>query len=67
MEPIPAIHVAQFMKEGQLAQIVDAEDLDWWVTFAGDRVRNKIVHLDVPLMISDLGRALRIMWAVTRT
>ena len=48
--------IAQFHNQGQLEKIVDNADLDWWVTFAGDRVRNKTVHLDVPLMISDLGR-----------
>jgi hypothetical protein len=48
--------IAQFHNQGLLEKIVAKEDLDWWVKFAGDRVRNKTVHLDIPLMISDLGR-----------
>ena len=48
--------IGQFHNQGHLEKIVDKADLDWWVKFAGDRVRNKTVHLDVPLMISDLGR-----------
>ncbi len=48
--------IAQFHNQGVLEKLVDKADLEWWVKFAGDRVRNKTVHLDVPLMISDLGR-----------
>lgn len=48
--------IAQFHKRGVLENIVDKADVDWWVRFAGERVRNKTVHLDVPLMIADLGR-----------
>jgi hypothetical protein len=48
--------IAQFHNQGILETIVDKQDLDWWVSFAGDRIRNKTVHLDIPMMIHDLGR-----------
>jgi hypothetical protein len=48
--------IAQFHNQGHLEKVVGKEDLDWWVKFAGEQVRNKTVHLDIPLMIRDLGR-----------
>jgi hypothetical protein len=49
--------IAQFHKDGTLEKVLkQPEAIDWWVKFAGERVRNKTVHLDVPLMIHDLGR-----------
>jgi hypothetical protein len=49
--------IAQFHKDGILEKILTTpHDVEWWVKFAGERVRNKTVHLDVPLMIHDLGR-----------
>jgi len=48
--------IAQFHREGVLEKLVGAEDLDWWASFAGDRVRNKTHHFDIPMMIHDLGR-----------
>jgi hypothetical protein len=48
--------IAQFHKDGILEKLVGKDHIDWWVKFAGERVRNKTVHLDIPLMIHDLGR-----------
>src|SRR5258708_4529209 len=48
--------IAQFHNQGSPVKVTGAQDLDWWVKFAGERVRNKTTHLDIPLMISDLGR-----------
>jgi hypothetical protein len=43
--------ITQFYNQGVLQKLVDNADLDWWVKFAGERIRNKTVHMDVPLMI----------------